>query len=304
MPRLFAFLLATTLSYSLAAQQTEPLASSLIWEITRADLKQPSYLYGTIHMIAADKFFWPDSTLWALSQCERLSLEIEYKELTSPVGMIEMMPELIMADGAHLSDFLNPEEMAIVKAALPPSMPISIMARVKPLFVSSMFDGGETAGGGNPFAKNGNTKSYEKELYTLAKKQKMRSDGLESAAYQLSMIDSIPLGFQAQALLEAAKTAKSGISSLDTLTQIYLDQNIEAMGSMINEEGSGDATDVANFEEFLLNRRNRNWIPVMSEQMHRRPTFFAVGAGHLGGTFGVIRLLQKAGYTVRPVGRR
>jgi uncharacterized protein len=116
------------------------------------------------------------------------------------------------------------------------------------------------------------------------------------------MIDSIPLDFQAQSLLEAAKSAKTGVKALDTLTQIYLDQNIEAMGAMINEETAGsEATDVANFEEFLLHRRNRNWIPVMGEQMQRRPTFFAVGAGHLGGTYGVIRLLQKAGYTVRPL---
>ncbi|MFT5800980.1 MAG: hypothetical protein ACI956_000785, partial [Nonlabens sp.] len=31
------------------------------------------------------------------------------------------------------------------------------------------------------------------------------------------------------------------------------------------------------------------------------PTFFAVGAGHLGGDIGVIALLRKAGYSVEPI---
>ena len=39
----------------------------------------------------------------------------------------------------------------------------------------------------------------------------------------------------------------------------------------------------------------------MSDKMAVKPTFFAVGAGHLGGSFGVINLLREAGYTVNAV---
>jgi uncharacterized protein YbaP (TraB family) len=47
--------------------------------------------------------------------------------------------------------------------------------------------------------------------------------------------------------------------------------------------------------------RNKNWIPLMAEQMPENVTFFAVGAGHLGGEEGVIALLRKEGYVVVPV---
>jgi uncharacterized protein YbaP (TraB family) len=33
----------------------------------------------------------------------------------------------------------------------------------------------------------------------------------------------------------------------------------------------------------------------------KESTFFAVGAGHLGGDQGVISLLRKKGYTVKPI---
>jgi hypothetical protein len=50
-----------------------------------------------------------------------------------------------------------------------------------------------------------------------------------------------------------------------------------------------------------LKNRNENWIPVMAVMMKKRPVFFAVGAGHLAGDNGVIKLLRKAGYTLTPV---
>ena len=39
----------------------------------------------------------------------------------------------------------------------------------------------------------------------------------------------------------------------------------------------------------------------MANMMSRQKTFFAVGAGHLGGETGVVALLRQAGYTLSPV---
>jgi len=39
----------------------------------------------------------------------------------------------------------------------------------------------------------------------------------------------------------------------------------------------------------------------MGKKMKDGPVFFAVGAGHLGGANGVIRLLRKEGYELTPV---
>jgi len=55
------------------------------------------------------------------------------------------------------------------------------------------------------------------------------------------------------------------------------------------------------FEDLLLGQRNQNWIPKMRDYMQLQPTFFAVGAGHLGGNEGVIALLRKNGFQVDAV---
>ena len=55
------------------------------------------------------------------------------------------------------------------------------------------------------------------------------------------------------------------------------------------------------FEKDLLETRNSSWIPKISKIVAEKPTFFAVGAGHLGGEKGVIALLRKQGFTVKAI---
>jgi uncharacterized protein YbaP (TraB family) len=54
-------------------------------------------------------------------------------------------------------------------------------------------------------------------------------------------------------------------------------------------------------QEAMLDGRNKKWIPLIIANSKKKRTFYAVGAGHLGGKMGVIRLLRSAGYKVTPV---
>ncbi len=62
----------------------------------------------------------------------------------------------------------------------------------------------------------------------------------------------------------------------------------------------GDAS-LDQFADVLLYNRNRNWVNKMETLMPEKSVVIAVGAGHLPGEFGVIKLLRKAGYKVEPV---
>ncbi len=55
-------------------------------------------------------------------------------------------------------------------------------------------------------------------------------------------------------------------------------------------------------EEVLLNTRNRNWIPVITQATEAHDHIVvAVGAGHLIGEAGVLRLLENEGWTVSAI---
>ncbi|TCD12686.1 hypothetical protein EZ449_01180 [Pedobacter frigidisoli] len=56
-------------------------------------------------------------------------------------------------------------------------------------------------------------------------------------------------------------------------------------------------------EEFedLLKNRNLAWMKILPEIMNKQTAFIAVGAGHLIDQWGLINLLRKSGYTVKPI---
>ena len=98
-------------------------------------------------------------------------------------------------------------------------------------------------------------------------------------------------------LVEGLKSSNSESDELKILTKAYTSQNINQMIETINDKDQS----LNPYMDLMVNNRNRNWITIMSKVMSEEPCFFAVGAGHLAGDQGVIRLLRKAGFTVEPV---
>ena len=98
-------------------------------------------------------------------------------------------------------------------------------------------------------------------------------------------------------LLETIEMGDSDSDSMQKLVEVYKLQDIQGMQDLFKEEGS----DLDGHEDVLLNNRNKNWIPVIAEEMKKGSTFFAVGAGHLAGPQGVIHLLREAGYKMTAI---
>ncbi|MFN0176340.1 MAG: TraB/GumN family protein [Saprospiraceae bacterium] len=269
-----------------------PTEKSLVWKISGKGLKKPSFLYGTIHMIPKSEFELPGTVREALDNVRRIAFEIDMKQMTNIVSQMSLITKSFMAGGKTLKDLLNADDYALVKAKMAEKgLPSGMFERMKPMFLSTLFSTDEE----NPMA-GGAITSVEMELYRMSKHRKLESAGLETAAYQMSVFDSIPYEAQAKMLVDGLRsmdTTSTDESQLDEMLRLYREQDIAAMQSMIGEDSS-----MGPYEDFLLKKRNQNWIPVMGKMMFEKPTLFAVGAGHLGGQYGVVTLLRKEGYRV------
>lgn len=82
------------------------------------------------------------------------------------------------------------------------------------------------------------------------------------------------------------------------LFETYQSEDIEAMITLMRTSENEISS---KFETIMLTERNKKWVPRIISIAKEKPTFFGVGAGHLGGENGVINLLRKAGYKVDPV---
>lgn len=278
-----------------APDQLVPTEKSVVWKITANGLKKPSYLYGTIHMIPKKDYEMPETIREALDNSKRVTFEIDMKEMTNLRTQMSLMTKAFMPGGKTIKDLLTKEDYSFVKAKMADNgLPGSMLERMKPLFLSTLFSGDE----GAPGLGSGAMTSVEMEIYSSARHRKLETAGLETTSYQMSIFDSIPLAVQAKMLVDGLRSSDldstGSDNQLDQLLQLYREQDINAMQSMIAEEGD----DMAAYEEILLTKRNRDWIAPMGRMMREKPTVFAVGAGHLGGPEGVVALLRKAGYRV------
>jgi len=271
----------------LPAITTDP--NSLLWEISGNGLEEKSYLYGTIHMIEKKDFFMSDVTVDRFSRSQVLFLELD---MDDPSIMMKGLMGVFMNDGITLKDLVTEDEYKRIDEYFTKNtgMGVAMFDRMKPMLVSAMVQ---------EQSMTGEVTSYETEFMEMAKGRKMEIEGLETAEFQMSMFDSIPYETQAQMLLDGVD-GKEGMNSealFQEMIDLYKAEDVDGLATIISEESS----DVEDFERLLLESRNYNWIPLISEQVKEMPTFFAVGAGHLGGKTGVINLLKEAGFTMTPL---
>ena len=279
-------LLLFTLFISLFSNAQE-LEKSLLWKISGNGLKKPSYLFGTIHLTCDTSL--DASTLNALETTEQLYLELDMDDKSIQMKLMKLM---MMKDGAKLSTLLSPEDFKILDEFMKKNLNMSakLFDSFKPFMISSMLF---------PKMLDCKSQSVESELMKITKEQNEEIFGLEKAEDQMKVFDEISYQDQADELLKTVKdNLEKDKKEFQEMITIYQNKDIEGMLKMMSDS---DNKITSENQDVLLNNRNKNWIPIMVKTMKDKATFFGVGAGHLAGEEGVIKLLRKQGFKVEAV---
>ncbi len=263
------------------------LENSLLWKISGNGLEKSSYLYGTIHLTCNYKL--SEKMAMALAETDQVALEID---MDDPNMQAKMMKGMMMNDGQTMKGLLSEEDYQQLGVFFKDNtgMNLEMFNTIKPFAVSAMLI--------SKLVPCDPPASYESEFIKIAKEQEEEVLGLESIEYQMSVFDSIPYKEQ---LDDLVKMAKEGLEEskieFDKLNVLYDNEDIEGLMQLMLE--TEDMT--SEFADELLTKRNQNWIPVIETMSKKTSTFYGVGAMHLAGDQGVIRLLRKAGFTVEAV---
>jgi uncharacterized protein YbaP (TraB family) len=272
----FAFLLLTSFSQA-----------QLLYQISGNGLSAVSYLYGTIHMLPKDQFELSNSLKRAFDASATLAMEVDLN--MSGAEKIALAQKVLLPEGKTLKDFMAEQDYLQLKMYCMDSLAWSESkfdrnSKLKPMFFSSMLIQESMR----------NMASYEMEFNKMAKKKRKNVMGLETIDFQLGLFDQLPMETQVEML---NKDYNSDLQTFDTLLACYLQEDLDKLNVLMNAETAA----YPEFNELLLVNRNKSWINPMDIQMRKESTFFAVGAGHLGGAQGVIALLREAGYTVTAI---
>lgn len=271
-------------SYLANAQKLE---NSLLWKISGNGIEKPSYLYGTMHAVCETNI--DDEVLKAFDETSQLYLEID---MDDPNLQATMMRKVMMNDGVTISSLITTDEAKKLDTFLKENIgfTLQMIDTFKPFMISSMY---------LPKLLDCPMKTVDMELMKIAKEQNEEIYGLETIEDQMNVFDKIPYKLQVEELLKASNdNLVSDKDEMAKMLAVYKSENIEGMLTLSKESESKMFTE---YENDLIVQRNKNWIPVIENVTQSKPTFFAVGAAHLAGEDGVIKLLRKQGYIVEAV---
>jgi uncharacterized protein YbaP (TraB family) len=267
--------------------QSPGVEKTLLWKITGPGIQSPSYLYGTIHLMCKDDIVVSAELRARFYSTRQLYLELD---MDDPSVLSKTMLEMNMKNDTTLTQLLSKPAYDSVATAFQKitNIPLQMMQRIKPeLIETSIYpsllgcDGSE---------------AWEQRFMQMAKANNMEVKGLEKVEDQLKIFDAIPYKVQAEELKASVLHIDSIKTGFQKMLAVYKQKDLDSLSKMI---ATGD--DLSGYSSMLLTDRNKKWVPEIIEQAKIKPTFFAVGAGHLGNADGVINLLRKEGYTVSPV---
>jgi len=286
MKKLMTSLFASLLFVGMSFGQSEP-KSSLLWEITGSDLKQPSYLFGTIHIICKEDFFLPPIVTEKFTNAGEVFLELD---MDDPMMILKMMQLLQLPKGQTIKQLFGDSAFQDFDKKYKAITGSSAMMfnTFKPFMLMSMLSEKSLSCSAR--------ESYEQTFIAMAAKLKKNIKGLETIEDQVAVFDSIPDSTEIANLKNMVVDFTQGVEEFKQLVAVYKTQDVDSIYRLTNQ-----SPELMKAENELLVKRNSKWIPVMKSNMQKTACFFAVGAAHLGGDIGVIALLRKQGYTVKPV---
>ena len=281
--------LLSLLTAGLLATAATAQDNALLYEVTGNGLAQPSYLYGTFHLVCPNDLILSDALKKATADAQQLYLEID---MDDPNLQSSMMQGMMLTGGKTMKDLMSADDYTVVDSYLQKKagMGLAQVGGLKPIALYSFMMMGVL--GCQPV-------SYDLTLMQMATKDKKEILGLERLEDQLALFDKIPLEKQVSMLAEMARKPDEVQKELANLLMAYKAQDLAGMIKQMKESKYDGGLD--DFEADLLDKRNQNWIPVIEKAAKDKPTLFAFGAGHLGGDKGVIKLLRDRGYLVKGV---
>ncbi len=262
--------------------------NSILWEVSGNGLTAHSYLYGTFHMVCRDDIKISSACKQAIKNSGKVYLELD---MDDPAMVFSGLMLMNMKGGKKLKDLYSPESYKRISDYFTDSLktPMGLFQNLKPMFLLAMLY--------PKMMPCTEVTSVEEDIMRLAKENGKEINGLETIAFQASVFDSIPYEKQAEELLNAIDSMEKSRKYYSLMAAAYANQKMDAIEKLMNDPDAG----IEDNQDILIDNRNKNWVGQLKAIMKNGPVFVAVGTAHLIGENGLVSLLRKEGYSLRPL---
>lgn len=271
-----------------STEQDLDLQKGILWKISKPGVS-PSYVFGTIHSEDERVVNLPDEVNDVFTGSDTLAVEMildEENTRTITQGMF-------FHNGNTLKKILQPETYQnVVKVMSLRGFQEKVVNIMKPWAVFTVLNMPEQQTG----------LFLDAVLYQAAEKHDKNIIGLETVEEQLAVLDELSLDIQVN-LLESSLNSKEDFSQiLEETISIYLAHDLNAILALNDRYSKLLDKNIADmFNKRLIVDRNVRMVKRMKGLLEKGNAFIAVGALHLPGKLGILKLLQGMGYSVQAV---
>lgn len=282
---------------NLFAAKAADVPKPLLWKIEGT---KPSYVFGTIHLARPEVTKLSPATQKAVQSVDALFTEI-------PMDMADQLKiAMAMMGSEPLSKVLPKDVYTRAEAELKrinPALTLQPMDNLKIWALSMMIVLLEEQ------LKNPGALPLDAILFANAKTDGKEVGGIETMEEQMTLFDAFSkedqIAMLTATLDDMARARKDGRSPLDEMQKAYLSGDLALIDKTVNEWMTGlEPKLLERFNDALFTKRNQVMAERIAEKLKSTPEksqFFAVGAGHLIGDAGVVKLLEKQGFKLTRV---
>jgi len=286
---LFKTLYFLLLFFSATAQQSNNAKyPGLLWEISGNGLTKPSYLFGTMHVSSKMAFHLSDSFYQALRNVDAVALELNPELWQSQMVRMNVLNQnyssFVQQPG---NDYLTENSFRIKKYDKELK---NALSSEPPVVNSLLYRSYKTK---DDFEEDTFLDLY---IFQAGRKFGKTAAGVEDY-FQSEKLVLEAYGDMAKEKKRRDVDLDESIGSLvEKMQNAYRRGDLDMMDSLDNLMEKSAA-----FREKFLYKRNEIQANAIDSIIRRSSLFAGVGAAHLPGERGVIELLRKKGYNLRPV---
>ncbi len=257
--------------------------NTLLWKIQSPHPKS-SYLFGTMHVMDQRAFRHKEIVEEKILECDIYAAEMNLDEINQ-AAMAETMD---LDNDLGLSTLLKPKiykrlEKLFAKQV---GMPLSYFESSQPLLISNLLTESQLS--------KDMPLSLDATLWEFAKENEKVTIGVETFEEQIEILTNIPLDYQLKGLIDLIQNYKKFKKQLLKLTKLYEQGDIQKLWKTSKKQAGS-------MRKLMIYDRNKIMADRIANLASEQSIFASVGAGHLSGGKGVIRLLKKKGLKLKPV---
>ena len=288
MKKIFSLLFLLFASNIACAEAPKPL----LWKVSDAD--NSLYLLGSFHMLKADDYPLAKSTDVAFDDAEQLYFELSPEEMNNPALGQKMAQAAMLPHGKNLQQSVSAETWKKFEAyAAKNNLPVANFQGFEPWFVGLILSVTEMQKIGLDAALG-----LDKHFMDRAAKSGKPGKGLETGDSQIAIFDSMSSLQQEQFLLDALGDSAEIKAKMDELYATWRKADDKTLFDKMAMEMRKDYPELY---QSINPDRNNAWLPKLEALLKANKSddiLVVVGALHLVGDDGVVKLLKDKGYKI------